>query len=544
MPVVFDDPLVLWLVPLCAVAAGMLAWVARRRRLVRAAAWSPELAAFAAADGPRAPWVLAIAAALLAVALAGPRWGRTSVTTETRALDLIIAIDISRSMLAEDQAPSRLARAKREARRLVQDLQGDRLGLLAFAGRSYILTPLTVDGGALALFLDGLDPDLASEGGTRLAPVLAQGRELLTAGSATGADRVLVVFTDGEGHDSLGESLAAADELRQAGIRLVLVAEGGETPVKIPVRDSTGALVSYQVDGGGELIETARDDRSLERLADAAEAALVPADLPDQSGAIRDLVRGFRRAPSHETRVADLIPRAWIPILLAFLLLAVQPLVRRGAALAGIALACLLPTPAAAQRPATAQQSLESGDPRAAAQAWLERAKRGGGDTAWYDAGTAALAAGQYDVARQALATASRALDPELRYRALYNLGTLALREAAADSARREALLREAEGHLREALLLQPGSARAKWNLELAVQRRPPPPPDQNNNDPKGQPPPPPEGAPPPPSPRPPPSSLTPGQAEQILNSVEREEKETRERHQRRGRATTRYKDW
>jgi Ca-activated chloride channel family protein len=545
MPIVFDDPLVLWLVPLCAGAAGVLAWVARRRRLVRAAAWSPELAAGAAADGPRAPWVIAIAAALLAFALAGPRWGRTSVTTETRALDLIIAIDISRSMLAEDQAPSRLLRATREARRLVQDLQGDRLGLVAFAGRSYILTPLTVDGGALALFLDGLDPDLASEGGTRLAPVFTQGRELLSAGSTAGADRVLVVFTDGEGHDSLGESLAAAEELRRAGIRLVLVAEGGETPVRIPIRDSSGTLTSYQMDGGGELVETSRDDRALERLADAAEAALVPADLPDQSGAIRDLVRGFRRAPSNETRVADLIPRAWIPMFFAFLLLAFQPLVRRGAALVGLAFAILLPRAASAQRPATAQQSLETGDPRRAAEVWLDRAKRNGGDTTWYDAGTAALAAGQYDKARQALATAARALDPGLRYRALYNLGTLALKEAAVDSTRREALLREAEGHLREALLLEPGSARAKWNLELAVQRRPPPPPNQNNNDPKGQPPPPPpEGAPPPPTERPPASSLTPGQAEQILNSVEREEKETRDRHQRRGRASTRYKDW
>jgi Ca-activated chloride channel family protein len=531
MPIVFDEPLVLWLLPLCAGTAWVLAWVARRRRLTRAAAWSPELAASAAADGPRAPWIIAIAASLLAVALAGPRWGRTSVTTETRALDLIIAIDISRSMLAEDQAPSRLLRATREARRLVQDLQGDRLGLVAFAGRSYILTPLTVDGGALGLFLDGLDPDLASEGGTRLAPVLAQGRELLTAGSTTGADRVLVVFTDGEGHDSLGESLAAAQELRQEGIRLVLVAEGGETPVRIPVRDSGGTLTSYQVDGGGELVETARDDRSLERIADAAEAALVPADLPDQSGAVRDLVRGFRRAPSHETRVADLIPRAWIPILFAFLLLAFQPLVRRGASLVGIALLMLLPAPAAAQRPARDNS--------------LERARRMGNDTAWYDAGTAALAAGRYDAARQALATASRALDPGLRYRALYNLGTLALREAATDSTRREALLREAEGHLREALLLEPGSARAKWNLELAVERRPPPPPQQNSSDPQGRPPPPPpEGAPPPPTPRPPSTSLTPGQAEQILNSVEREEKETRERHQRKGRATTRYKDW
>lgn len=545
MRIVFDEPLVLWLVPLCAGAAWILAWTARRRRIGRAAAWSPALALSAAQDGPRAAYVLALAGAALACALAGPRWGRTSVTTETRALDLVIAVDVSRSMLAEDQAPNRLGRAVREARRLVQDLQGDRLGLVAFAGRSYILTPLTVDGGALGLFLDGLDPDLASEGGTRLAPVLAQGRELLTAGGETGADRVLVVFTDGEGHDSLSEIVAQAERLRLAGVRLIIVAEGGKDPVRVPVRDSSGALLQYLPDDAGGIVHTARNDRTLEQMADAAEAALVPADLPDQAGAVRDVVRGFRRAQGSETRTADLIPRAWIPMTLAFLLLGLQPLVRRGAALVGILLALALPAPLAAQRPAAGSRSLAAGDARAAARAWLDRAGKGGGDTAWYDAGTAAIAAGEYDVARQALATAARALDPELRYRALYNLGTLALRQAATDTARRDALLKEAEQHLREALLIQPAAARAKWNLELAVRRQPPPPPPQGGG---GDPPPPPpseQGPPPPQAPRPSGETLTPGQAEQILNSVEREERETRARHQRRGRAGPgREKDW
>lgn len=546
MPVIFDLPLVLYLVPLCAGAAWTLAWISRRRRLTRAAAWSPELAASAARDGPRTAYLLAIAGALLAVALAGPRWGRTSVTTETRALDLIIAVDVSRSMLAEDQAPSRLGRAVRESRRLIQDLQGDRMGLVAFAGRSYILTPLTVDGGALSLFLDGLDPDIVSEGGTRLAPVLAQGRQLLTAGGETGADRVLVLFTDGEGHDSLSEIVAQAELLRLAGVRLVIVAEGGKDPVRVPVRDSGGALLQYLPDDAGGIVRTARDDRTLERVADAAEAALVPADLPDQAGAVRDLVRGFRRAEGSETRTADLIPRAWIPMLLAFLILAIQPMVRRGAALAGFLLMLALPSALSAQRPAAADRSLSSGDARNAARIWLERAGQGGGDTAWYDAGTAALAAGESDVARQALATAARALDPELRYRALYNLGTLALQQAARDTTRRETLLKEAEGHLREALLLQPASQRAKWNLELAVRRQPPPPPDPSGGG--GAPPPPPpseQGPPPPQSPRPSGQTLTPGQAEQILNSVEREERETRARQQRRGRAGgSREKDW
>jgi Ca-activated chloride channel family protein len=544
MPVVFDFPLLLWLIPLCAGAGWVLAWSARRRRIGRAESWSAELGATAASDGPRGAILIGIAAAALAVALAGPRWGRTSVTTETRALDLVIAMDISRSMLAEDQPPSRLGRAVREARRLVQDLQGDRLGLIAFAGRSYILTPLTIDGGALGLFLDGLDPDLASEGGTHLAPVLAQGRQLLTAGGETGADRVLVLFTDGEGHDSTAEITRQAEALREAGVRLVIVAVGAGRPTRIPVRNAEGVIVEYQTDGAGGVVQTKRDDRTLEQVADAAEAALVPADLPDQAGAVRDLVHGYRRAPSSETRTADLIPRAWLPMLFGFIILATQAWFRRGAALVGLFL-CFGAPALTAQRPAAGTEAFDAGDPRRAARTWLDRAGRGGGDTAWYNAGTAAMEAGELEVAKQALATAARALDPELRYRALYNLGTLAIRQAQADSTRRERLLEEAETHLREALMLQPTSARAKWNLELAVRRRPPPPPPSGGGG--GSPPPPPSGEggpPPPPEPRSS-STLTPGQAEQILNSVEREERETRARHQRRGRSSAAgVKNW
>src|SRR5206468_2919803 len=145
-------------------------------------AWSPEAAALARTGGRWSPVILAVAALAAGVALAGPRGGHTEVKTQTRALNLVLAMDISRSMLAEEVEASRLSRAVREARRLVQDLDGDRLGMLAFAGRSYILPPLTVDGGAVSLFLDGLSPDLASQGGTGLGSALTQGGQLLGDG--------------------------------------------------------------------------------------------------------------------------------------------------------------------------------------------------------------------------------------------------------------------------------------------------------------------------------------------------------------------------
>ena len=164
----FDAPFVLALAPLVAGAAWFGAAWARRVRVRRAAQWSAEATRTALGAGRFGPTALSLAVFLGVAALAGPRWGEEKIVAETRGLSLVLAVDISRSMLAEDVRPSRLARALREARRLVQDLDGDRLGLVAFAGSSYILSPLSVDGSALGLYLDALDPDVASEGGTAL----------------------------------------------------------------------------------------------------------------------------------------------------------------------------------------------------------------------------------------------------------------------------------------------------------------------------------------------------------------------------------------
>ena len=236
---IFDSPLLLLLAPVLGLAVGLLTWSARRRRIRLAGAWSPELQRQAKANGRFGPVWLGIVAILLGVALAGPRGGRTEVTTESRALSLVMVMDVSRSMLAEDVAPSRLGFAVREARRLVHDIPGDRVGLIAFAGRSYILSPLTIDGGAIILQLDALSPDLASQGGTSLAAALAQGGQLLGASTEI-SDRVLVVFTDGEAHDSLEAIVRSAKRLREEGVRVVLVAEGTIAPTRIPIRDSAG----------------------------------------------------------------------------------------------------------------------------------------------------------------------------------------------------------------------------------------------------------------------------------------------------------------
>jgi len=543
--VTFDAPLLLFLAPAVALAVGFGAWLARGRRIRLARRWSPVLARTAKGRGGWAPFLLGLVALLAMVGLAGPRLGRIQVTTETRALSLVFAVDISRSMLAEDVAPNRLQRSVREARRLIEDLGGDRLGLIAFAGQSYILAPLTVDGGAIRMYLDALDPDLASSGGSNLRSVLAQGTQLLGA-TTDAADRVLVLFTDGEAHDTLSEIVTQAEALDDAGVRLVVVAQGKSEPVRIPLRDSAGTLTEYKQDADGSVVRTQRRDDILRAMVDAAEGTLVPSEVPDQAGAVRDLVAAMKRSPTSETRTADLVPRAWIPVLVAALLLALYTLARPGPALVGLA-GLLVAGTAGAQRPTKGDRALAAGDPAAAAAAFLAEAGKGTArDTAFYNAGTAALEAGRLDVARGALAEAAKSLDPALRYRALYNLGLVGLLAADADTARKEEYLEDAVDRLRQALLLQPSSDRAKWNLELADRRRPPPPSGGGGGG---------GGAPPPTgggqqerqrtgeTPR---QGLSQSQAEQILNSMERRERETRTEQQRRLQAGSGggVKDW
>lgn len=546
-------PWLLLLVPALGTGLGLLAWRARTVRIRRAAAWSRALETAARARHRWAPAVLAAVGALVGLGLAGPRGGRRLVDTESRAMNLVIGIDISRSMLAEDVLPNRLQHAAGEASRLHQDFAGDRVGLLAFAGHSYILTPLTLDHGAAELYLSALDPDLASEGGTSLETVLRQGFDVLTA-AGRGGGMALVIFTDGETHDSLEGALRAAADLRNAGVRLVLVGVGGAAPVRIPLRDDRGRLEGYQDDGEGKPVLTRREDGVLEAVARAAGGVFVGADLPNQSGAAAEALAALARRPVREQRAEDLQPLAWIAALGAALLLLGYTLARRAVtlvAVAGLAIA-LSAARAAAQRPSSGLAPARAGAFARAAESFATEAQQPGSpaDTAWYNAGTAALRAGRYDEAREALDRAAASLDPALRYRALYNYGVAALLLARADTARRDSLERDAATRLKEALLLYPNSARAKWNLELAMHRNAPPPPSGGGGNTPPPTPPPPSGGggggggggtPPPKA-----GGLTQAEAEAILSSVERGEEAVREAQAKRRRLPSArpVKDW
>jgi Ca-activated chloride channel family protein len=536
----WELPALLWLVPLGAIAYAVLTMIARGVRVRRARQWSADLEATAHGVG-RFGWIALVGAGAAAmVALAGPRWGSRVIETDTKGLNIVLAVDVSRSMLATDATPSRLERAKEQARRLIYEQQGDRVGLIAYAGNSFILSPLTVDASALLLLIDALDPDLMSTGGTEISRVLRQGRELLFAGDPV-ADRVLVLLTDGEGHDSTAAMREEAAALRREGVRLVVVAEGGLEPVPIPITDPEGNAIGLQRDPAGEVVQTVRRDDLMNMIADEAHGVVVPADLSDQAGAVHDLIAGYARAPQASSTAEEDISRAWIFSLVAVGLLLLHTVTRRTLALAALVLSIAPAAALEAQAPVNgADVAWSRGDFRAAAEQYLEQVREGeGGERAWYNLGTAGLAIGDTATARRALERTAASLDPDLRFRSLYNLALLRIRQAKADSQHAAAHLDDAFARLREALLLRSDHAGAKWNLELVLQRRPPEPPNRSGGGGGGG------GATPPPEERS--AALTPSQAEQILNSMAEEERQSMlDRAKRRGRSreTRGWKEW
>jgi Ca-activated chloride channel family protein len=182
--------------------------------------------------------LLGLSAACLVVALMRPQLGVRHVAAQRVGAKIMVALDVSKSMLAEDVAPSRLERAKAEIVDLLAYLDGDQVGLIAFAGRATVLAPMTPDFSFLRLVLDGAGPDSVSRGGTRLEEPIR--KAVAGFGPAGDAARAILLITDGEDHDSF--PLDAADAAAEAGIVIVAIFFKQKTANEINVTDpSSGA---------------------------------------------------------------------------------------------------------------------------------------------------------------------------------------------------------------------------------------------------------------------------------------------------------------
>jgi len=213
----FNDPEWLWALLLVPVLAALLWASTRSRRLALERFADTDLARKLTESvhlvARRWKAVLQVAAvALLAVALARPQFGSRVETVRSRGQDIVVAVDLSRSMLAEDVVPNRLDRARLSILRLMEQLDGDRIGLVAFAADAFVQSPLTVDYSAAGMFLGAMHPDLMPVQGTDLGAALRVSLDALEQGGRDA--RVLILVTDAEDHEaSYSEELARIREV-------------------------------------------------------------------------------------------------------------------------------------------------------------------------------------------------------------------------------------------------------------------------------------------------------------------------------------------
>lgn len=228
--------------------------------------------------------ILVLAIGLLAVSLSNPQWGNKKEKVKAKASDVFIALDISRSMLAEDVRPSRMERAKKFAQNLVNHLKGERIGIILFAGNAYLQMPLTTDYSAAMLFLKSANPKLAPSQGTAISEAIDLAEKSFDEDNKH--HKALVIITDGENHDQ--ETITRAEEANENGLLIFGVGVGTEEGGLIPI--NTARRKDYKRDNTGTPIKSKLNIKMLADLADAGDGAYF--NLTDDTEAVVEAVRG------------------------------------------------------------------------------------------------------------------------------------------------------------------------------------------------------------------------------------------------------------
>jgi Mg-chelatase subunit ChlD len=275
----YRHPELIHLLWLALALVGALAWLELRRgealsRFV-SAVMQRRLATRASRSQQIARLGLILATFVLGiVALMRPQTrGATETISAGRvSADIMVVLDVSKSMLAEDAAPNRLGRAKAEIGDMLGALDGHRVGLVAFAGRAAVLAPLTPDYGFFRMILRGVDPRSVSRGGTRIGDAL---RKAIAAFGAEAGSKLIVLITDGEDHDSF--PLDAAKEAAEAGIRVVAIGFGSEEGNEIAMVDPATGARKVLTDNDGNVVRSRLDGELLRQIALTTDGAYVPA---------------------------------------------------------------------------------------------------------------------------------------------------------------------------------------------------------------------------------------------------------------------------
>jgi Ca-activated chloride channel family protein len=494
----FAQPQFLWflLVAMPAVA-GLFYWSWRvKQKLIRQFVGSRLLANLMVGVSPRRQAfrlaLLAAAVAGVLLALARPQWGFAWEEAKQRGLDIIVAVDTSRSMLAQDVAPNRLEKAKLAAFDLMKQARNDRLGLVAFAGTAFLQSPLTLDDQAFRQGVEALNVGIIPQGGTALSAAIRT--SLAAFEKSEDNHKVLVLFTDGEDHDADTETLAAAKEAAEAGMHIFTIGVGTPAGELLRVKDQQGNF-SFIKDEDGNVVKSHLNEKLLREIATEANGFYLPLQGADPMATL--YARGLAPLPKSEatTRLTRVyreryhwfLAFAAVCLLLEFLL-PESPRSRRSEAIPSPARTALQKTAAVfcflllalsgQASPSGAFRDYQAGDFKAAFDEYSRLSQQNTNDyRLHYDAGAAAYRAKQLEKAeKQFNATlASPAVAPDLltQEHTYYNLGNTEyhLGEPLSEPDKKEERWQQAIDSYTNALRLNTNDLDAKNNLAFVKQK-------------------------------------------------------------------------
>lgn len=254
-----------WLLP---VIILFFVWSFRRKRRLLQKIGDEELVEQLTRSVSRAKQVwkavlVVLVFAILVFALADPQIGTKLENVKRKGVDIFIALDVSKSMLAEDVAPNRLEKAKHEISTFIDRLQGDRIGLICFAGIAFVQCPLTLDYSAAKLFLSEIDTDIIPQPGTAISNAITTAMSSFVSKELK--HKVLILITDGEDHE--GKPVEVAKKAAAEGVVIYTIGIGSPQGAPIPEFDAYGNRIGYKKDRDGKIITTKLDVLTLEKIA-------------------------------------------------------------------------------------------------------------------------------------------------------------------------------------------------------------------------------------------------------------------------------------
>ena len=418
---------------------------------------------------------------LAITALARPQWGYIYEDVKRKGLDLIFAVDTSRSMLSNDVPPSRFQRVKLATQDLLNELQGDRVGLVAFAGRAFLQAPLTIDYNAAVEAINDLDTNTIPEGGTNISAAIDLAVQ--TFGKSAIGNRALIIFTDGE--ELSGDANKTAKAAADAGVRIFTVGVGTPEGSLIPISGEGGGN-AFVKDSNGQVVKSKLDEKRLKEIAEATGGFYI--HLEDGPRTMKQLFsEGLAKMQAGE--IDDRMSRRPIeryqwPLGAAMLALCASYLIRerkrvRASSLAGIppkralAAAALLLLLAGSSFAAAPGLDAYRNDNYSEAYQEFEKTLKEhpnthAADKIEFDAGAAAYKMGDYNKALEWFSRSLLSKDKTLQEKSHYNIGRTLEERADRAKTNEKALgdLYNAQSHYEEALKLDPNDERAKANLE------------------------------------------------------------------------------